>query len=568
MQILENANMLLHVLKWRMTWEKYDLDYKEKNIDSVKFMTAREVADSIKNDSVCISSGMAGNARCSIFYWAIRDSFKENKRPKDLTWITVSAQGGRGKSPGTVEELDCPGLLKMYLSGHVESAKKLTKRGEGGLVELHIFPQGEMTFLLEAQAKGEDSIESETGVGTFLDPRTGTGSPVTPGTDKQFITVSENNPDKLVYRLPKIDVAVFSAPYADKEGNIYYKDAAVITENSESALAAKKNGGKVFVSVGKIIEKNEKEISLSKEFVDGVVVNPRNEQTATINQRKKWSMFTKGARVNEAKALKKLNLPNEFMGITPVRGPVENTLSRMAASLFTRVAKKGNLINFGIGLPEEVGRLLFEGGLYPDLICSAETGVYNGLPTPGVFFGGAINPKEMYSSAWIFNHYKTNLDIAVLGLMQADSEGNVNVSKRSDQISDYVGPGGFLNIAASAKTVIFIGSWMAKSEMSINNGSLSIDKPGIVKFVEKVDQVTFSGKKALEQGKNVYYVTNAGIFKLTERGIEIRQVAPGVDIKKDIIDVSKARIVLPESGDVPLISNDIMSGEGFKLEWQ
>lgn len=570
MNLIDKAKITGQVLWWRATSAKRDLDYKPGNTAelSPKFVSAREAAGLIENGSVCISSGMAGNARCSIFYWAIREAYLGEKRPGGLTWITVSAQGGRGRVPGTVEELDPPGLVDRYISGHVETTKSLLARAEEGHIELHTLPQGEMTFLLEAQARGEEIVESGTGVGTFLDPRCGTGSPVTPGAKSSFVRVSENDPGKLAYRLPKIDVAMFSAPYADAEGNIYYKNAAVITENTESAMAARKNGGKVLVAVSGIIEKDPSAISLPGSMVDAVVVNPRNEQTATIRQRNYWPMFTAGGNVDEADAVEKLRFINRLMRVTPSRGPVENTLSRMAATLLTRQTKKGSLINLGIGLPEEVGRLLFEGGLYQDLVCSSETGVFHGLPTPGVYFGAAINPRKIRSSAWIFDHYKKHLDLTVLGLMQVDSLGNVNVSKRGPRVTDYVGPGGFLNIAASARTIIFMGSWMAKAKMSIEDGRLSIQKPGIVKFVEAVEQVTFSGQSALEQGKKVFYVTNVGIFRLTRRGMELIRVAPGIDIERDILAVSRAKIVLPESGRVPEVPQEIMTGASFRLQWE
>lgn len=558
---------LYHVLKWRRNWRKYDLDYKPANLDPDKFISARQVPKLIGNDSVCISTGMAGHAKCSIFYWAIRDVFLATGEPKDLTWVSVSAIGGRGRLPGTVEELDPPGLLKAYLCGHFETAKKLTKRAEEGYIELHTFPQGEITSLIAAQALGEEEIESPIGVGTFLDPRVGTGSAVTPDAKNTYVTVSKTDPEKLTYRIPKLEVAMFNAPYADTEGNIYYQDAATITENSEVAMAVKKNNGLVFAAVSKIIEKNESQISLSKEYVDKIVVNQRNEQTLSVAQKNFWPMFTEGAKVDEKKAIQQLKCVNDILKITPKRGAVENTLARMAASLFTKVSKKGNLINFGIGLPEEVGRLLYEGGLYPDLICTAETGIYNGIPTPGIFFGGAINPEKMYSSVWIFNHYKENLDVAVLGMMQVDSTGNVNVSKRLDRVSDYVGPGGFMNIASSAKTVIFIGSWMANAKMSITDGKLNIEELGIVKFVEEVIQVTFNAQQALALGKQIFYVTNVGIFTLTKRGIELIQIAEGVDIQKDILDVSRADIFLPESGEVITASAEVMTGKGFNLQW-
>lgn len=565
--MIHQTHAFSHALKWRMTWNKHDLDYQPQVQGCPKFMSARKAASMIQDSDVCISSGMAGNARCSIFYWAVKDSFLTNHHPKNLTWITVSAQGGRGKAPGTIEELDPPGLVTQYISGHVETAKSLLKSAEAGNLDIHTLPQGEMTFLLEAQANGETSIDSKTGIGTFLDPRIGSGSALTPRSGSKYITVSKNDPEQLTYHLPKIDVAVFSAPYADSKGNIYFHDAAVITENIESAMAARKNGGKVLVAVSRVIEEDPEKISLSSEYVDAIVVNPWNEQTASIKQRKYWPMFTRKAQEDEQRSMDKLRTINKMLGITPKRGPIEDALSRMTASLFVKEVKKKSLINLGIGLPEEVGRFLLKGGIYKDVICSSETGVYNGLPTPGIYFGGAINPKEIHSSAWMFKHYRENLDVSVLGLLQVDSEGNVNVSKKGPSITDCVGPGGFINISCCAKTIIFIGSWMAQSTFSMRDGVLNLKSAGKSRFVNKVDEITFSGKQALKHGKKVFYVTNVGIFKLTHRGLELIQVAPGINIQKDIVETSSARIIVPRDRTIPVVSNDVMTGKGFHLKY-
>ena len=563
MNFFEKAKTIAHIVKWRLNWERYDLDYLPKN-QSEKFITAKEAARLIKNNDTVISTGMAGSGRCSIFYWAIRDRFKEESKPSNLQWVTVSAQGGRGRAPGTVEELAIPGLVTEYITGHIETAKAFLKIAEEGHVELHTMPQGEITKLLKAQSEGKNRIKSSIGVGTFLDPRTGTGSPTTPNARNNYISANGDK-DKLDYHLPNIDVTVLSAPYADSEGNIYFKHAATVTENTEAAYAAHRNGGIVMAAVCDIIEKDEKNISLPAEVIDYIVVNPWNEQSAGIEQRKYFELFSAGADVDIEKSINKLKYINKLMGITPNRGPVENTLCRMTTSVFTEYAKKGDLVNLGIGLPEEVGRLLYESGLYKDLTFSSETGAYGGLPTPGIYFGSAINPERLMGSYWMFNHYQENLEVGVLGILQVDSEGNVNVSNRGKAVSDYVGPGGFLNIASSAKTIIFIGSWMAKAEMEIKNTKLIIKKPGIPKFVDKVDEVTFSGHQALKSGKNVFYVTNVGVFKLTERGVELIQVMPGVDIEKDIIDGCSARIVLPENDSVPLVPDSVITGNGLSL---
>lgn len=562
MELIEITKLVAHLATYKLTQKRYDIDYRPAWLESDKFISAREAVQQVSDNATVISTGMASHARGAIFYWAFRDVHKKKKTPKDLTWITVSAQGGRGKAPGTIEELGVPGLLKEYICGHVETAKSLLDLGDKGHLEIHTLPQGEITALLVAQARGEATVESHTGIGTFYDPELGGTTAITLGAKKSYI--SRNN-GRLSFTMPKVEAAFMVAPYADREGNIYFRHAATITENVEAAEAAYKNGGKVFVTVSDIIEKNESEIRIPKEWVTGIVVNPWNEQTGAVRQKEFWPLFTEGARVDTQKAVKTLKLVNKLARITPARGAVENTMARMAASLFTKEAKKGDLINLGIGLPEEVGRLIYEGGLHHDLTFSSETGALGGIPTPGLYFGGAINPIKLNSSAWMFDHYKNNLDMTVLGILQVDSEGNVNVSKRGKRVSDYVGPGGFMNIASSAKKIIFLGSFMAKANFKLRNGKLRIAKKGIPKFVDTLNEVTFNAKEALRQGKKVYYVTTVGIFRLTEQGVELYRVMPGIDIRKDIIANSTARIIVPDY--VETVTPDIVTGIGYTLSW-
>lgn len=562
MNFLETTKLYGHMAWFLATLKRHNLNHCPTGLDPTIFITAAQAARKIPDGSTVISVGMAGHARCSIFFWAIKDTYLKTKHPANLTWLTVSAQGGRGKFPGTVEEIAVPGLLSEYISGHVETTKHQLQMAADKKIELHIMPQGEITELLNAQGTGGRTILSETGIGTFLDPDFGGGTAVTPHSQKSYV---KRQGDKLEYTLPPIDVALFNAPYADREGNIYFKNASTITEIREASLAAHHNKGKVMATVSAIIDKDESAISLPAQFVDHIVVNPWNEQTATIKQKNYWPMFTEGAQVDMDEAIGKLRKISAIAAGSPRRGPIDNTLARMAASLFVSVARKGNLVNLGIGLPEEVGRLVYEGGLYHDLTFSSETGVYGGLPTPGLFFGGAINPQKMYSSAWIFNHYKTHLDVTVLGLLQVDSMGNVNVSRQGSNVTEYVGPGGFMNIAACAKTIIFIGSWMAKAEFRLKNGKLTVVKKGIPKFVDRLHEVTFNAQEALKKGKRIFYVTTIGIFKLTENGPELIQVMPGIDIERDVLGTSTAKIHI--SKHIKTVPDSIVTGKNYRLAW-
>ncbi len=565
MNILTKAYLLSLIVRWRVTWDKRDTSYRPRGVKNPKFVSAREAVSLIRDGGTVISSGMACNARCSIFFWALRELFEQTGHPRDLTWITVGAQGGRGKIPGMLEEIALPGLVTRWIGGHLETVKAFLRLADAGQCELHVLPQGIQAFLLEAQANGQDAVLSETGLDTVCDPRVGRGSPLFP--DQAATNFVQAAGDKLRYTMPPVEYAVFVAPYADAEGNLYLKNAAVQTEAWESSRAARRNGGKVLASVSAIIPKDPANIWMPADMVDAIVVNPRSEQTGGIPQYRYWPMFTLGGQADMVDAVNQLKFVNDIVRITPVRSSADQVLGRLAASLFLKVAHKGALVNIGVGLPEEVCRLVQEGGLTDDITFFTETGVIGGLPAPSIFFGAAINPKEMVTSTEVFHRAYRNLDVTCLGLLQVDSAGNVNVAKRGEGAINYVGAGGFPDLTTAAKNIIFVGTWMAHSRMVIAGGKLKIVKPGPAKFVAQVDEVNFNGRRGLARGQNVYYVTNVGVFHLTERGMVLEQVMPGVDIERDILRGCPMKVVLPPGGVVPKVPETIVTGRGFRLRW-
>jgi len=565
MNPIKMAKTVSELIYFRLTWNRRDTSYVPPGIDNPKFVSARQAVGLIRDNDCVINSGIASNARCSIFFWAIAERFAQTGGPRGLTWVVNAGQGGRGKAPGTLEELDAPGLITRFISGHLETFKSLLAAGQEGRIEMHTLPQGVIAYLLEGQAEGKESILTDVGIGTFLDPRIGHGSLVSPGRGQSLVSVEG---DRLRCRLPKINVALFSAPSADPEGNIYVENIATLTESRESSLAARKNHGKVMVAVAEVKEKDEDKIFLPAKMIDAVVVNPRNEQVGGVKQRKYWPMFTEGAQEDIDESVAQVKFVNSFLRITPVRTEPELAMARLVAATFTMIARPGANVNIGVGLPEEVSRLIYEGGLFQDVNFCTESGVYGGLPTAGVYFGAAINPKKLMSSAEIFHFCEDHLDVTILGLLEADSEGNVNVSKRGEGPLNYVGPGGFTNLVSSAKKIIFIGSWMAGAKMVIQGGKLLIKKPGAHKFKEKVSQITMSGKRALELNKQVYYITNVGAFRLTPRGMELFKVMPGLDVKRDIVAPCPMKIVLPEDGPPATIDRAIVTGDGFRLQWR
>jgi len=561
--LFERAGLLAHILRWRLTWDRRDTAYLPAEPLPDKFKSARAAVDMIPDGACVISCGISGNARCSIFFWALHEHFEQTGFPRGLTWISVGGQGGRGRAPGTVEEVGLDGLVTRYIAGHTETAKSLLRLADAQRLELHTLPQGEMIQVIEAQGHGEHQVRSPTGVGSFLDPRVGRGSPVTPNATMQF---AEAEGDEIVYTLPKIDVALFSAPYADRDGNIYFHNAATITENIEAARAARHNGGLVMVSVSGLIDRDEASIGLPAGEVDVVVINPRNEQTGSVPQHRHWSMFTAGAKVDDQAAAARLRFINKTLGITPRRSPLDYALARLGARTFAEHVPANATVNIGVGLAEEVCNVLYESPAHEQLTFTTESGPYGGLPAPGIFFGAAINPQRIESSAWMFDHYRKYLDAAMLGFLQLDSAGNINLSNRGPRMLDYVGPGGAPSIIESANTVLFIGKWMMGAKVSIKGDRLCLDKPGKPKLVEQVDEVTFNGSVGLARGKKVFYVTDLAVLELTDAGLTLRAVMPGIDIERDLLANSQARIVVPDDPAPQTVPASIVTGKGFNPE--
>jgi len=562
MNLITKAYLLQHLIRWRLTWDKRNTRYRFTVPGNPRFMSARDAVNLIQDGDVLATSGIAGNQRMSAMIWALRELFDETGHPRNLTVFNTSGQGARGKVPGSIEDLGVEGLLTRLITGHVETVKAQLRLAAAGKMEIQCLPQGEVTFLMEAQGRGEDSILTRTGIGTFVDPRVGPGSHIFDPKAEQLISVEG---EQLRYRAPKIRVAVFGAPAADRAGNLYLDNATIIGETLDIVRAARKNGGKVIANVGCIVENGAGKVVIPAEDVDAIVYDPDCEQTFTVKHRKYWNLFTTHSSMPVEEAISRLRFINHVLHITPRRTPIDFALARLAAQTFAENARRGINVNIGVGLPEEACRMLFEAGLLQEVTVFTESGVIGGLPAPGVFFGAAACPKKMVRSAEVFRLCGSQLDVTMLGVLEADSEGNVNVSKRGEGPKNYVGPGGFIDITTGARMIIFVTSWMAHADIRIEAGRIRIIKPGEPKFVDKVSEITFSGKQAVKAGKKVFYVTTVGVFQLTDRGVELVLVMPGIDIQKDILAASPMRIVLPPSGQVPVADASIVTGTGFRL---
>lgn len=559
MHLFEKARVIRQLVQWRLSWASRDLDHCPAGLGDT-FRSASDAVRLIEDRDVVLSCGLAANARCSIFYWAVRERFERTGHPRDLTWISVGAQGGRGRVPGTIEELALPGLIARYISGHVETARAVLRLVAAGKTELHLLPQGEMTRIIESQGVGVDRLLSRTGIHSFLDPRSGRGSPVQGG-DSLVRPAGE----QLEYRLPRIRVALINAPYADPDGNVYFRHAATLTESLEAARAARYNGGRVLVSVADVVEPAPAEVSMAAADIDAIVVNPRNEQTGGVPQRRYWPCLTAGSSGDTQAELEKLRYVNDVLGYTPARGPADQALARLGARVFAANVPRGSTVNLGVGYGEEVVRVLCGAGLHRDVTFTTETGVYGGVPAPGIYFGAAVHPLRLESSAWMFRHYRDHLDAAILGFVEVDGAGDVNGSERGGDPTGLVGPGGMPSIVDAARTILFVGAWMSGARWRVTGQGMRLRRAGRPKFVARVRAVTVSARAMLEQGKRVFYVTHVGVFRLTAGGLRLEQIMPGIDAQHDIVDRSEAPIIVPDR--VESVPRAVVTGSGFVLQW-
>lgn len=528
-----------------LTWLHHDLDLPPPVPDDPRFVTPRAAARMVRDGDVVAVSGLGGNQRASILFWALRDAFARTGHPADLTIVNLGGHGGRGIAPGTLEELGQRGLCRRLITGHFETFQAMLALAQEGECELQCIPQGTLARLIAALGHGADSLYTTVGVGTFVDPRVGTGSRVG-GNGEQLVQAEEGG---LRYRMPPIDVALFNAPAADRHGNVYVRHCATIGETAEIARAARRHGGRVIANVGLLVDPDPSRVYLPADHVDAIVVHPDTEQASGIPHRRYWSALTTEPDVPIGDALAAMRVVNRLVPGTPSRTATDAATGRLAAATLAARLASGDRIAIGTGQPELVPPLLYAAGLHETVTMLVESGTVGGVPAPGIYFGAAVAPREIVSSAEVFRRCGERLDATCLGMLEVDAALHVNASRRSGAITEYVGPGGFIDLASAARTIVFVSRWMAGDAC---------------KLVPRVREITFAGGAALAAGKCLFWATPVGLFRFTPGGLALVAVMPGVDVRRDVLAATPVPILLP-AGTPPLVPAPIASGQGFTL---
>lgn len=490
----------------------------------MKVIACNEVAEYIKDNDMVAISGSGGSGSCEAIIRAIRDSFLTTGHPTNLGVTCGISPGNLTEDEVGMNMLAKPGLVGKAICAHLGMGKVFGVAIGNNQFPAFAVPLGVINHLYRAIAGKEMGVFTHIGLNTFADPRLNGCRANEKARELPDIVelLNINGKEVLFYKSFPIDVAIVKATYADEDGNLSLEHEALIGEQYNMAIAAHNSGGIVIAQVEKIVPKGSlkaRNAIIHSSYVDFVVIAEPDYSLGDYNMPKYRPEITGD-----------IKMPLESAKIRELDN--RKVCGRRAAMEL----KKGDVINLGVGMPDSIANISIEEGFADDIYLSVETGPTGGVPIGGVAFGGSINPDSVVSTAEQFDAYNGgSLNMAVLGLAEVDKEGNVNVSKFGTRVT---GPGGFINITQCTKKVVFIGTFTTDGLVEeIRDGKLIINKEGAKqKFVDKVEQITFSAKQARINEQEILYVTERAVFKLDDKGITLIEIAPGVDLKKDILE--------------------------------
>lgn len=497
-----------------------------------KEVSAEEAISKISSGATLAVGGFVGTGHPEFLTAALEQYFLKRGTPRDLTLFYVAGQGDR-KNRG-LNHLAHEGLIKRVIGGHWNLAPKLGKLALENKIEAYNFPQGVLCVLLREIAAKRPGIFTRVGMNTFIDPRQD-GGRLNARTRRPLVElVTLGGEEWLWYRSIPIHVGLVRGTRADRRGNISFEREGLVGEVLPIAQAAKNHGGIVIVQAEEIVDSiaDPKAIRVPGILVDYVVVSDKAHHMQTFDE-----------------AFNPDYLVRQEGVFTSQIEPFSER--KIIGRRVLREIRKGDLVNLGIGLPEMVAIVAAEEKRLEDFTLTVESGPIGGVPASGLSFGCSRFPEAVLDQPSQFDFYDGGgLDCSALGAVEIDVEGSVNVTHFAGR---FAGIGGFANIAQNARRLIFCGTFRAGDlEVDVQEGKLVIVKEGRhCKFVRKVAQVSFHGPSALARGQEVFYVTERAVFRLTPKGLELVEVAPGILIQEQILELMEFQPVIGIPAQMP-----------------
>jgi len=483
-----------------------------------KNVPAADAIAIIRDGDTIAFSGFVGTGTPDELILELEKRFLETGHPRDLTLVFAAAPGD-GKERG-LNHLAHAGLVKRVVGGHWSLVPKLGAMAVANEIEAYNLPLGVISHLFRDIGAHRAGAITKVGLRTFVDPRQGGGRLNSKTRDALVRVMQIEGEEWLFYKAFPITVAFIRGTTSDANGNLTMEHEALILDNLAIATAAKNSGGFVIAQVERICAQGA--LRARDVIVPGVMVD------CTVVAKPENHHQTYGTVYSPAFA-------GEYRVALDMLKPMPLDERKIIARRCAFELPMGGVVNLGIGMPEGVAAVANEENVLSHVTLTAEPGVIGGVPQSGLDFGAAVNTEAVLHQNQQFDFYDGGgLDMACLGMAETDAEGNVNVSRFGPKLA---GAGGFINISQSARKLVFAGTFTAGGlRVEIDDTDLVIVKEGKNrKFVKAVEQITFNGAYAAEKGQSVLYVTERCVFRRTVDGMELVEVAPGIDIDRDIL---------------------------------
>lgn len=499
-----------------------------------KFISAAQAAALIRDgDTLALMGGGGGLMEATHLFEAVQARFLATGAPRNLCLVHALGIGDK-KTRG----MNCfahEGLVRRVIGGHWVWSPAMQQLALDNRIEAYILPGGVSSQLMREIGAGRPGLITHVGLGTVCDPRQGGGRMNDAARDDLAELIHIDGREYLRYKPFAVNVALIRAGAADEDGNISFEHEAANLDAQSLALAARSSGGLVIVQVAERLPRGAlkaREVRIPSAWVDAVVVDAAQRVSYDIPFDPAFSGELSGS----ARAASQAADHARERAAAGERFSERQALARRAAVELHNTGKARPVINYGVGVPDAVARLVAARNEQHRVYQTIEHGTYGGTLMDGVLFGYARNATAMLDAATQFDFYGGGgLDVAFLGFGEFDAEGSVNVSRLGGVT---VGPGGFIDIAQNARKVVFCGTLAAKGvQLHTGDGRMSVLRQGGVrKLVRKVDQITFSGPQALRRDQQVLYLTERASFRLTPAGVELFEIAPGIDLQRDVLD--------------------------------